>query len=315
MADIDYSQRAGLNPKPEDYQDDWSDAHADHEFAAEYTATSGRLFWADISEFQPVVNSQYPWPQLSIRLDTGWRLDNNAKANFAFATKSSQINVLMGYVVFIPGQNNAILSRIKNNFGAQPEMAIMVDMESGSGFAGPGNHSTQANDLINQLNSMTGMQEREVGYANAYDWANCWPQRPSWLKRVTANYGTQDPGTWGWQYHGGSNYPVPSGFPRAVAPFGSWVDLNTARLDTEPYAESLGLDWLSMATKADVQAAVLAALQSPQGQNLIGQAVLQHRMKNHYGGTPTLEFLLGYVDQHANDILKSVGTIPGATKV
>lgn len=260
---IEYGQRAGANPEPARWAHDFATAHADLEAALAATATTGWAFWADIAEFQRVVDGTYPYGQLAIRLDTGWRLDNHAKANHAAVQKIAHIEALIGYVVFVPGQSKAILSRIKNAFGAHLEgIAPMTDMESGSGFAGPGNHSSEANDFVNELAAATSDRKREVGYANGGDWANNWPTRPPWLKRITANYGTQAPSTWGWQYYGGLSYPTPTGFPRACKPFGSWVDMNARKTTHNALLDELGLDWLSMATEAQLDAKIAAAVKA-----------------------------------------------------
>lgn len=42
---------------------------------------------------------------------------------------------------------------------------------------------------------------------------------------------------------------------------------------------------------------VITALKSPEGQQLLGQAVAQYRIPNHFKGTPTIETLLAYVDE------------------
>lgn len=250
-AQTDYARRAGNASRPDGWVDDWTDAHLTLEAADEVFATTQRIFWADISRFQPVVNSTYPYRQLAIRLDSGFSIDENAAENRARVAKIDHIEVLLGYCVFRPGQSKSILGRLKNAFGSDPEFAVMTDMESGSEFAGPGNHSAEANDFVNELADWTS-RARQVGYANGYDWASNWPNRPDWLKRATAAYGTNDPGTWSWQYYGGLNYPSPAGFPRSCPPFGGWVDMNTAKLTPDGFKDDLGLDWLSMATKQDV---------------------------------------------------------------
>lgn len=252
-----FAQRAGANPVPNNYVEpadalahtpDDADAWASgeylqeeqHGFAAVARASTPRIFWADISEFQRVVTSAYPYQQLAIRLDTGGRLDNNAKANHSAWLRMNR-GALIGYVVFIPGQSRAILRRIQNAFGRQLEgIAPMTDMESGAGFAGGGNHSREANDFQDALAEATGSRAREIGYANASDWATNWPSRPSWMKRVIASYGSQlHNDFFGHQFYGGLDYPVPSGFPRACAPFGSWVDLNTAAMTSAAFNGAL----------------------------------------------------------------------------
>ena len=271
--------RAAHAPRPADHRDDWTCFHRSPAEAMEASAASGWLWWADISEFQCQVTKDYPYSVLAIRLDTGYRLDNHAIENRAAVEKIQRIEALIGYVVFIPGQSKEILARLKKAFGSgDPGFAAMVDMESGQGFAGPGNHSSEANDFIAALADWSGVPERQLGYANAGDWATNWPTRPAGMKRILANYGpTIKPGYWAQQYKGGGNTPVPAGFPTAVKPFGSWVDLNARKTTVPELLDDLGLDWLTMATQAQVQAAaqaaLVAALNSTDGQAAIQKAV------------------------------------------
>jgi len=263
---IDYLARAGLNPEPLDHVHLMETAHRDFEHFLEFFSATSRLIWADISEFQQVVDSTYPYPVLAIRLDTGYRLDNHAVSNHRAVSNIAHIDALIGYAVFIPGQSKAILNRIKNAFGSQPDFAIMTDMESGPGFAGPGNHSSEANEFVAQCEAWTHDAARELGYANDPDWKSNWSSPLPWMHKVIAHYGSDFvPGYFAQQYYGGLNYPTPTGLPRACKPFGSWVDLNTAAMTLTTLQDSLGLDWLSMATKADVQAAVTEAVQAALG--------------------------------------------------
>lgn len=185
-------------------------------------------FLADISSWQQPVNRSYPYPVLSFRVDHGGGIDDHAAANWSFVRDTPRILIGIAYVVFIPGQGAAILNRVKTFFGAHgpAKLVVMIDMESGSGFAGPGNHSTEANVLAAGLAAWLGSTARVTGYANGGDWDNCWPTRPSWLKRTVASYGSQDPGAFQWQFYGGMPYPTPASYPRSCPPFGSNVDLN-----------------------------------------------------------------------------------------
>lgn len=201
-------------------------------------------FFCDISYFQVPVDNNYPHPILSFRLDWGSGIDNNARANWAYCEGSTRIKVAIAYVVFKPGQAHAIFDRVKAFFGgkAPAKLTVMVDMESGSQFAGPGNHSTEANELVELFAIWLGSRKRVLGYANHYDWQSNWPAAPAWLKRFTAAYGTTDPGTFGWQYYGGvATNPSPPGYPRQCAPFGSNVDLNVIHQPIGDILAALGL--------------------------------------------------------------------------
>lgn len=230
---IDYSLRTGNQPRPDDWLEPASPlfafAHTRDEGAL-YAAT-GQTFWADISEFQTVVNSEYPYPVLGFRVDTGNRTDNNAAANWSYCdTHDGHIRVVIPYVVFKPGQSSAIFARLKNLFGSQcpPQVVPEIDMESGSDFAGPGNHSSEANLFVTELAAWAGEQKQTQGYANSPDWQACWPTPPAWMKRRLANYSSTPliPGYYSVQYYGALPYPSPPGWPRTCAPFGSYVDMN-----------------------------------------------------------------------------------------
>lgn len=270
------SVRAASQPRPDNFVDDWSCFHRSADEARAFRAATGWLFWADVSEYQPVITPDYPYPLFAERLDTGMRLDHNAVYNRMGAEKIKTIEALIGYVVFIPGQSTAQMKRLKTAFGlTDPGFAVMVDMESGSDFAGPGDHSVEANELLLELADWTGNPARSLGYANAYDWSSNWPSHPHNLKRVVADYGSQlVHGCWAQQYHGGGNTPAPPGFPTACRPFGSWVDMNARQATVPATLDDLGLDWLSMATEVQVKAAVVDALMSPAGQAALEEAAI-----------------------------------------
>jgi hypothetical protein len=99
-------------------------------------------------------------------------------------------------------------------------------VESGPGFAGPGNHSTGANQLAGMLADYAGSWARVEAYANRSDYQSGWPQIDGRLKKCTASYSTNDPSPYSWQYYGALPYPSPVGYPRSCPPFGSYVDMN-----------------------------------------------------------------------------------------
>lgn len=189
------------------------------------------MFWADISTYQPVVDGSYPYPVLGIRADTGSSTDAHAPANWAYVeAHPAHIQVMPAYVVFKPGRSAAILARLKNLFGSQcpPQVVPEIDMESGSGFAGPGDHSTEANDFIAALAVWAGDQDQTMGYANGADWADCWALPPTWMKKRLASYSSAPTpaGYYARQYYGALPYSVPAGYPTSCPPFGAYVDMN-----------------------------------------------------------------------------------------
>lgn len=222
-----YQQRAANVARPLDYTESafWVDPDA-----LMLTAINSRVFWTDISHFQPVVNATYPSPLICCRSFTGYGLDETIQANWAECEGWDQIKLFMSYGVVIPGQLAAYQTNVINTFGkeAPPQLVLMPDMESGKGFAGPGDHSKEGNAWLAWMAEYLGDDRRTIAYANHYDFADNWPTLTKGIKRITAAYGTQDPGTYAWQFKGGSNkYGVQTGFPTGMSPFGTYVDLNT----------------------------------------------------------------------------------------
>jgi|SRR5882757_774050 len=230
---VDYTQRAGARERPSIWvePDESLNLFAHTRDEGMLYAATGQTFFADISIFQPLVNDSYPYPVLGFRADSGNSTDSNATGNWRYSdSHPDHIRVVIAYVVFKPGQSDAIFKRLKNLFGSHcpPQVVPEIDMESGPGFAGPGNHSSEANSFIATLAAWAGEQKQTQGYANQPDWAGSWPSHPSWMKRRLANYGSNPlkPGYYGVQYYGALPYPSPAGWPRTCAPFGSYVDMN-----------------------------------------------------------------------------------------
>lgn len=201
-------------------------------------------FFCDFSEFQPYVNSTYPYAVASFRLDSGWRTDLKAAGNWKYLKGASKVQIVIGYVVCIPGQLDAVMARVKKLLGntCPAKVAFMVDMESGAGFAGPGNHSAEGNRWLAAFAAYAKTKKRVLAYANGYDFAQCWPQLATGYKTITASYGTRDPGSWGWQYAGGDpRWTSSVGYPRAAQPFGSWVDFNVVHRTLAQMKTDLGI--------------------------------------------------------------------------
>lgn len=260
-----YGLRAGNGGPPAGHA--WSlPATAEEAAPASVTSNATRTVWVDGSSYQRVVTDAYPEPMFAFRGDTGHGTDHNAAPNWAWCERTPRCQVALSYLVLIPGNEAEILARMRNLLGAHPDpgkLAVMVDMESGREFAGPGDHSASGNKMAELIAGWLGDQRRVVPYANRYDYTSNWPHMVSWLKprEITASYSAAWPGTWGQQYYGGMNFPTPAGLPRSMAPFGSNVDLNVAHASIATIRAQLGLgDWTDMATEAQVEAAVTAAI-------------------------------------------------------
>lgn len=198
-------------------------------------------FFEDRSRWNGPTLDNYPYPILSFRVDSGFDTDVYAKSNLALVHRSTSIKLGIGYVVHIPGEEAAILARIKAVFGpSSPRIAWMVDEESGRGFAGPGDHSAGANKLCDLLTAYCGGDARRVcGYANGGDWSSNWASRRPGLKRIVAKYSAFAPsGDWyGWQYSDGdAQWARMRGFP-----FVRGADMNVVRRDVPQIIADFGL--------------------------------------------------------------------------
>lgn len=240
--------RASANPRP----DNWVEprlALSHTEKLGQEFAANALSFHADISEFQPYYNSSYPYNGISFRVFNGNRVDYKAVGNWAAIQQdiaSGKIKYVFPYVVFMPGKLGATIAGLQAVFGASPpptiKIAPMNDMESGAGFAGPGNHSAEANQWMLSITNWLNNAKKKLGYANAGDWASCWPQFPGDMFRVCAAYNAKDPGLYCWQYAGGNqNYPIPAGYPRSVSPFGTYVDINVIKRTPDQIAADFGM--------------------------------------------------------------------------
>jgi len=242
---VDYSQRAGARERPSIWvePDESLNLFAHTRDEGMLYAATGQTFFADVSVYQPLVNGSYPYPVLGFRADSGNSTDGHAAGNWAYCdSHPDHIRVVIPYVIFKPGQSGAIFKRLRNVFGAQcpPQVVPEIDMESGAGFAGPGNHSSEANSFIATLAAWAGEQKQTQGYANQPDWSGNWPTPPAWMKKRLAAYNTSPipAGFYSKQYYGALPYPSPAGWPRTCAPFGSYVDMNmTPRTITQIEAD------------------------------------------------------------------------------
>lgn len=240
--------RAANHPRPADWVEPVLAMFHTPELGQDFAA-NGLTFYCDISEFQPPYDSTYPYPAVAFRVFNGYRVDKNAAVNWQQMQTdiaTGKLRVTWPYVVFVPGALTATIAGLKAVFGANPPASIRIapmnDMESGSGFAGPGNHSAEANQWMLSITNWLTSTKKQLGYANAGDWANCWPQHDAALLRVTAAYNAKNPGTYAWQYAGGNmSYPIPSGYPRSVAPFGAYVDINVINRTIDQIEADFGM--------------------------------------------------------------------------
>lgn len=223
----------------------------DEAFALATDLAAPATYRADWSEFQPVVTDAYAYATAEFRCFSGYRVDTKAKANWDILNawlNIGRMRVVFTYPVFVPGQFNLMVSTMTNLFGKQSptnRLVGVLDVESGTDFAGPGNHSAEANDWSAWLAAYTHTPvhfERGHGYANNPDYRECWPQILPVIPKHTAAYNAVNPGTFSWQYQGGNPaYPAPTGAPRSFAPFGTFVDGNVIYESLDTIEQLLGI--------------------------------------------------------------------------
>lgn len=204
-------------------------------------AVQGITYYADWSYYQRVVTAAYPFAIACIRGHSGYMVDPNLRSNVAVLNGLRRVKLVIVYVVYIPGRNAQILRELKGVLGAKcpHNMAFRIDVETGGGFAGKGEHSVGANQLADLLAAyrMTAFTRDDLprarkgvdGYGNHYDWRDAWSHAYSWIKRAVANYSYNPPtDVWySWQYAGGDpRWGSPAGAPRDCPPFGSVIDMN-----------------------------------------------------------------------------------------
>jgi hypothetical protein len=225
--------RAANTPRPADWvEPDWPLEHSPD--LAEWLSLSAACYHADTSEFQPYYSTAYPYPVAGFRFHSGYRVDAKAPGNWAYhraAIDSGRTRVLFVYAVFVPGQLSLVMDGLREVFGVNcPSNRVIpkVDMESGKDFAGPGDHSAEANEWADEFAQYAKSWTRVAPYANASDFADCWPHMdPRIIQRHVAKYSATPPSDYySWQYYGATTDPSPLGAPRSCQPFGSFVDLN-----------------------------------------------------------------------------------------
>ena len=158
--------------------------------------------WADVSEFNPLVNDHYRLRALAIRSNDGTYKDKHFASNIAWAVHAcdtGKLDFFIVYLVFEPNWQQTF-ETFKTVVGKpHGKMAVMIDMESWSGRLS-GDQSAAANSLRAAIAGWLGGYmsvwarlakkhwKRVGGYGNAGDLSNLWRGRPSDMWIVLANY-------------------------------------------------------------------------------------------------------------------------------
>jgi hypothetical protein len=207
--------------------------------------TVADTLFADVSEFQPVVNDSYLYQVLSIRVSDGTYRDHHFAANYAWVRRALDSGKLVFGIVYTycrPNwQDNAdtVRSTIDANGGLHPRVALMLDVEQGGNPRGDG--SDWINRLYGNLADYTGNPARIIGYGNIYDLDSMWRTKPSGIRIIVAAFGANPdyPGKVAHQYTDGTGYG--GGLPEGAPPFGN-NDMNSADgLDPRQFAAACGI--------------------------------------------------------------------------
>jgi hypothetical protein len=191
--------------------------------------------WADVSEYQSLVDDRYPHPVLAIRACDGTYRDKKFAQNYAWALnalESGKLSVLIVYIVYRSNWAQG-LATLKDLVGVPHQrMAIMIDVESWGGQI-KGNQSLGLNALHAELATWLGDPRRVIGYGNVADLRALWPFQPSGLRHVVASYGSVPsyPGMLAHQYADNA----------ACDPFGPCDGNSADGLDPAALAAALGL--------------------------------------------------------------------------
>ena len=187
--------------------------------------------FADVSEWQRLVDDSYPYQVLSIRVSDGTYRDHNFAANYAWMRRALDSGRLVFGIVYTycrpnwPANATTVRAMIDANGGLHPRIALMLDVEQGGNPRGDG--SDWINLLYRNLADYAGDRARIIGYGNVGDLNSMWRTKPSGIRLIVAAYGSNPdyPGKVAHQYTDGSGFGF--GLPQGAPPFGN-CDMNSA---------------------------------------------------------------------------------------
>lgn len=224
-------------------------------------------YWADVSQFQRVVDNTYPHRVFSFRTNSGGVKDTHADANLTWALKAlddGRLDIVIPYYFFRPGAANCDLWRdiVTRSGKIDPRIVCMVDVESGNGSSQGAipirDHSAEINDEIARVRGWLG-GARTIGYYNPKADPALWKSRPD-VPLVVPHY-TGTPG---------NSYDYPGRFSHqysdkvACPPFGP-CDANWTALSIPELKTLFGIGGNTMATDAEKINGFTAAFCGPIG--------------------------------------------------
>ena len=195
-------------------------------------------YWADVSQYQRVVDDTYPHRIFFFRTNTGDKVDTNAKANLDWGLKAlaeGRIDILGCYYFFRPGQANCDLWREVVTRGGKidPRIVCMVDVEGDRGTVA-GDNSAEINDEVGRVQGWLG-GKRVIGYYNPKSDPGLWVSRPN-IPLVIPHYN----GTPGQSYDYPNRFAHQYGDSVPCAPFGP-CDGNYTALSVDQLKQLFGI--------------------------------------------------------------------------
>lgn len=205
--------------------------------------------FADVSEFQNVVNDSYPYQILSIRSNDGTYRDGRFAANYPWMCNALNNGRLACGIVYAYWRTNwqdtvnTMRSMIDSCGGLHPKVILMIDLERGGNPAGDETSAVDA--TIDAMAAYTGNSKRVIVYANSGDFHEMWAEYSTRLPQIggliAAGYGANPglPYQIAHQYTDGSGYG--GGLPEGAPPFGN-CDMNSAdNLTPDQFAAACGV--------------------------------------------------------------------------
>lgn len=199
------------------------------------------VYFADVSQWQPHVDDSYPFKVLSVRSNSGDKVDTKIARNLDWSLKAldeGKLECLIVYYFFRPGQSNCDLWKtlVTRNGKIHPKIVCMVDVEGDKGSV-RGDVSAEVNDEVDRIRGWLGDPRRVIGYWNPTADPGLWKTLPGKNFRMVVPWYNNDisrspsfPGLLAHQY----SDKVP------CAPFGP-CDANFSNLRLSQFLVAVGL--------------------------------------------------------------------------
>lgn len=208
------------------------------------------VYWADVSQYQPLIDNTYPHRVVSFRSNSGDKEDTKFRENYMRAldmVSLGQLDAIIVYYFFRPGQANCDLwnqmVRIDNKI---PDCVVcMVDVEGAPDKNGKrtitGNNSFEINDEIVRLRKWLGDDRRVIGYHNPNPDPDLWTQKPpGGINLIVPKYNNDVSKTPAYPNDGGRVFGHQYSDKIPCSPFGP-CDANFSNLKLSQFLDRLGI--------------------------------------------------------------------------